>query len=146
MHSCIEKEKQRILKSGPLFVSHKDHQGQPYSVKELDTLDFIDWKKISKAFCKNFNVNMDGEKIIWNDIKILKTIKRENGKVFYKTSYQDEDFKILDTREKMRSKVNNNIELQPCYTQAPVLPHNKKADLLSLCNDNLIPVVHQDFY
>lgn len=72
-------------------------------------------------------MNTDGEKIIWNDIKILKTIKGENGKVFYITSYQDKEFKILDTRENMRSKVKNNIELQPSYTQAPVLPQNKKS-------------------
>lgn len=35
----------------------------------------------------NFNINENGEKVVFNQIKIVKVKKNNSNKIFYKTSY-----------------------------------------------------------
>lgn len=153
MHSCIEKERARVLKNGPIYVPSElitiaksaKMKGKPYEVKEMSTEDFVDWKKLSKTMGSNFNVNENGEKVLFNDIKIVKVKKDEPSKIFYKTSYNQEEFNIINIRKKTRTQ-RVNLTLVPAYDSAPPIPINKKNDLLSLCNDKLIPRKHHNFF
>lgn len=154
MHSCIEKERSRILKSGPIYIPSEfvtlvksaKKKGEPYLVNEMATENFIDWKKISSLMGSNFNKNVEGEKVTWNDIKIIRVKKGEANKIFYKTSFAQECFQVINIREKTRKKRMENISLVPAYTKPPNIPNNKKEDLVSLCNDNLIPKRHHQFF
>lgn len=154
MHSCIEKERSRILKSGPIYIPSEfvtlvksaKKKGEPYLVNEMATENFIDWKKISSLMGSNFNKNEEREKVTWNDIKIMRVKKDEANKIFYKTSFTQECFKVINIREKTRRKRMENISLVPAYNKPPNIPNNKKEDLVSLCNDNLIPKRHHQFF
>ncbi|CAG9812841.1 unnamed protein product [Phaedon cochleariae] len=79
MHSCIEKERSRILKSGPIYVPSEivtitksaKKKGTPYSVTEMSTEDFVDWKKVSEVMGKNYNIDENGDKVSWNEFKVV---------------------------------------------------------------------------
>ena len=156
MHSCIEKEKSRILKSGPIYVPSEivtiaksaKKKGSPYFVTEMATENFVDWKKINALMGKNFTINENGGKVVWTEIKIMMVKKEEPKKIFYKTSYTDKEFLIIDIdKKKRRTKSEDyNISLFPAYTEPPTIPANKHKDLISLCKDNLIPKKHQHFF
>lgn len=45
----------------------------PYSVADMPTEDFIDWKKINTTMRKNYNINENEEKISCIEIKIITT-------------------------------------------------------------------------
>ncbi|XP_060810218.1 uncharacterized protein LOC132904307 [Amyelois transitella] len=64
--------------------------GKPYTVEELTHENFFDLKSL---FIGNYNIDDNGNKFKWADIKILKTDKVSNGIFFFKTSYEDEEFK-----------------------------------------------------
>lgn len=153
IHSCIEREKQRILKSGPIFIPSEismlvktsKKTGEPYNVKEMETSDFYDWKKLSEDFGKNFSLNTDDEKCTWNDVKIVELRKQNEYSIFYKTSYKDECFKEIDIRRKSR-KSAKEIVLKKAYTESPSITENKRKDLISLCSANLIPKAHHQFF
>lgn len=154
MHSCIEKERSRILKSGPIYIPSEfvtlvksaKKKGEPYLVNEMSTDDFIDWKKISFLMGSNFNKNDEGDKVTWNEIKMIRVKKHETNKIFYKTSFTQDNFKVINIREKTRKKQIEKITLVPAYNKPPNIPNNKKEDLVSLCNDNLVPKRHHQFF
>jgi hypothetical protein len=62
-------------------------KGNPYSVTEMSTEDFLDWKAVSEAMGKNFNINEKGEKVSWNEIKVVTIEKKNLNKIFYKISH-----------------------------------------------------------
>lgn len=153
MHSCIEKEKSRVLKSGPLYVPSEivtvaksaKKKGCPYSVTEMSTENFIDWKNVTEQMGKNFSINEKGEKVFWNEIKILTVRKESPNKIFYKTSYSDEEYNIIDIRRKVRT-TRPEIVLTQAYKEPPSIPKKKVTDLLSLCEKKLIPKKHHPFF
>ena len=100
IHSCIEREKERILKSGPIFIPSKismlvktaKKTEESCNVKEMETSIFYDSKKLSEDFGKKFSINPDDEKCTWNNVKIVEIRKQNEYSIFYKTSYKDECF------------------------------------------------------
>ena len=71
--------------------------------------------------------------------------KESPNKIFYKTSYAEEQFNIIDIRRKTRTK-RGETTLIPAYNEPPAIPNNKKNDLLSLCQANLIPKKYKQFF
>lgn len=73
MHSCIEREKKRVLKSGPIYVPTQwvsviglaKKQGKPYAVKEMTFEDFCDLRSLTTAIGTNFSLNREGQKVSW---------------------------------------------------------------------------------
>lgn len=153
IHSCIEREKQRILKSGPIFIPSEismlvktsKKTGEPYNVKEMETSDFYDWKKLSEDIGNNFSLNTDDEKCTWNDVKIVEVRKQNPNSLFYKTSYKSECFKEIFIKRKSR-KILKELILKKAYTEGPSISDNKRKDLVSLCSANLIPKAHHPFF
>ena len=45
-----------------------------------------------------------------------------------------------------KAKVMSNIKLIQCFKKKIALPPNKKSDLMTLCNNNLIPDKYKPFY
>lgn len=102
-HSVIEKQIKKFLKSGPIYlptqyvslIQTAKKSGNPFKVKELGYSDFYDIKNITECNKKNFSINYDGEKVIWNDIKVLRFEKAQPNTILYKTSFSDTEFKKL---------------------------------------------------
>lgn len=157
MHACIEKEKKRILRQGPIFIPAElvtvmktsKKTGKPYIVKEYQTEDFLDWKKASENIGKNYNIDDVGTKCSWNQFKMIKISKQEPDKIYYKYNYNDDDFeRFIDVKHKMRGRRPeiSNLILEKAYTVPPPIPQNKKNDLMSLCQSRIIPERHHNFY
>lgn len=155
MHAAIEKEKKRMLKSGPIYVPSQwsvivgsaKKQGTPYAVDEISTQDIIDFKDLSPKVGNNYNINTDKEKVNWKDIKVMRVEKEEPFTIQYKTCYGQESFKKIQVRKSMRLQ-NSSIVLKliPAYTKPPVISLQKKKDLMEMCAKNAIKPVHWPFY
>lgn len=156
MHACIEKEKKRLLKSGPIYVPSEivstirlaKKSGAPYSIKEYETFDFIDWKNVSEKIGKNFSINNENSKCNWNEIKAVKITKEDPFKMFYKCSYNTDFKDFIDIRHKMRGRQVDckTMVLTKAYNEPALISKNKKKDLESLCKSNAIPQRHHQFF
>ncbi|CAH1171175.1 unnamed protein product [Phaedon cochleariae] len=129
MHATIEKEKKRMLKSGPVYIpaqwamiirSAKKH-GHPYNLEEISTFDQGNqgyFKKFVSKIGNNFNRNVDNEIVVWRDVKVLRFEKDHPYTIFYKTSYANNDFKQICVKKKNLRGNNaiSNLEITQAYT------------------------------
>lgn len=103
MHSVIERQVKRALKSGPIYTAMQYSQiirdakkkSPPFDVKDLCHQDFHDFKEFTSLIGNNFTTNTENEKIHFNDIKILKLSRNRTDRFDYKLSYSDEAFKTI---------------------------------------------------
>lgn len=158
MHACIEKQKKKVLKSGPIYVPDQwipvismARKSEAYFVNQMTTDDMIDFKKLSGEIGSNFNVNTDNKKVLWGKIKIIEVRKESPFKIFYKEELSENTFKVIDVRkQKLRGRrptVNpTDLSLNLAYSRPPGVTMQKKKDLLSLCEANVIPNIYQEFY
>lgn len=156
MHSCIEKEKKRALRSGPIYVPSQwvpivklaKKTGKPYQVNELSTSDFKDLKTLTAEIGNNFNVDTTGNKLVWNDLRVLRAEKLEDRVLMFKTKYDQTDFQKICVVKNKRGRPceTSQIELHNAYPTPPKLSSQKKSDLLALCSSKAIPEVHHTFY
>lgn len=96
VHSTIEREVKKMLRSGPIYVpdqyiaaiTNARKKGNAYIVNLMSHSDFIDIKCLSE---NTFSKNTEGEKVKIGDIKIIKMMKDLNEpasvRIFYKKSY-----------------------------------------------------------
>lgn len=155
VHSVIEKEIKKYLKSGPIYspeqyitlIRTAKKTNPPYVVHELGHQDFWDIKALQEEWGNNFSINEEGGTVCWNDIKILEFRKENPYSFFYKTSYENEFF--LETclrRKRNKCKPVENIKLRICYKKKLPLSQNKKKDLLELVKKNIIPGFYHAYY
>lgn len=112
MHSLIEKEKKRALKSGPIYVPSQwvpviklsKKNGKPFVMREMDTPDFLDFQKLTNEMGNNFSTDEDGESIAMKDIKIVMFEKKSPYILHVKTTYEQEHFQRVNIRNKMRGR------------------------------------------
>lgn len=157
VHACIEKEKNRLLKSGPIYVPAQwatiirsaKKSGTPYKVNEIDTKDVFDLKALCAEMGKNYIKNMDNERVIWKDVSIVRVEKTQPYIIFYKTSYSQNNFKSINVRynpKQLRNIEQKKTTLLPAYKKAPSIAAKKMENLLELCKENAIRPVYWPFY
>jgi len=156
VHSVIEKQKSRLLRGGSIFspqqwttvIQSAKKTGKPFKVNEFIYKDFLDFKKMSKSIGNNINKNTNGQKITWNDIKIIKVSKDLPDRIQYKTSYGQNDFLEIIVSRKTRTSKQKSIELElnPLYQQPPGISKEKKRDLINLCDAKFIPDTYHYFF
>lgn len=147
VHSTIEKEIKRALRSGPIYVpSHyaqlirtSKKRGDPYHLNELDHSDFFAIKDLV------LQLNLTFASVRISEIKVFQIEKTHPTKLKYKNSYEDSEFNYTDI-----SKRNNSPKVLPglkkAYKGSLKIKENKKKDLLQLVNEHHIPKVHAPFY
>lgn len=153
VHATIEREKKRVLKGGPIthpsqwvpVIKLAKKNGNPYKVVEMDTADIFDFRIVADSIGRNYSMNEDGEKVVWADIKVLHFVKQEPYRFFYKTSFEEQEYKCVSVRARQR-RTHPQVELRLAYDSPPTIDFNKKKDLVSLCNEYVIPSVYWDFY
>lgn len=151
MHALIEREKKRSLKGGPLFVPTQltpiinlaKKNGKPYITNEFR--DFLNIKALVKN-TDNFTKNNQGETVKWSDVHIVQIKKNEPNMIFYKNSFFDDEFKVIDVDRRTRRQQAIITELKPAYNNPPGITKLKKKDLLDLCKTGAIPQAHWNFY
>lgn len=154
MHSCIEREKRRVLKSGPIYVPTQwipviklaKKKGNPYIVEEMCTSSFRDFKELSTEVGTNFTLNTLKEKVVWSNIKIIKVEKYKPNLIFYKTDYNQNDFQCIEVKKRHRMKSLPSVHLKSAYEHPPTISHEKKEGLLYLCTTNAIKEPYHDYY
>lgn len=73
---------------------------------------FYDLKCLQEEWGQNFNVNSNGEKVKWHDVKILRVHKENIDSFFYKTSYKDDNFSKVCVNKKNQKSVTDWNNLQ----------------------------------
>ncbi|KAF2896869.1 hypothetical protein ILUMI_09308 [Ignelater luminosus] len=144
-------KKKRTLKSGPIYVPSQwlpvirsARKSKPYKVNEMATEEFFDFHDLSQNLGKSFSVSVKGEKVIWNDIQILKVAKDSSGVILYKNSYNSEEFKeikvlMIKRGRSSSSAIYDVYNLKPAYRERPTISDKTKSHLMELCQKNLIP-------
>lgn len=158
MHSTIEKQKKRALKSGPVYIPAQwvsiiklaKKKGKPYSTTEMDTKDFIDLTNLCNDIGTNYSINESGEKILMSDIVAINFKKEKPFILHYKTDFSQNDYKTINIRSYGKRNQcypnKNDIVLKNAYTYPPKISKTKKEDLISLCRSNLIPEQYHYFF
>lgn len=87
------------------------------------------------------------ENFNWNNIMELRVVKKNNEKLFYKTSHHDQEYKALSLK-RLKASVKNHV-LQKLNIGPKHISREKYKDLVSLCSGET-PVVkmreHKNFY
>ncbi|XP_073944722.1 uncharacterized protein [Choristoneura fumiferana] len=155
VHSLIEKEIKRNLKSGPIYTSHQyvtliktaKKTGNPFKVLELTYDFFEDLKSLQDQWGYNFNEDDERKPVSWNDIKVLQFLKDEPFVFFYKSSYAQEEFMRVSMRNKRRKMPSlEEVSIRKAFTNKIPLGVNKKKGLAELLRKNLIPPFYMDYY
>uniref|UniRef100_A0A6P7GAH1 Uncharacterized protein LOC114339788 n=1 Tax=Diabrotica virgifera virgifera TaxID=50390 RepID=A0A6P7GAH1_DIAVI len=159
VHSLIEREIKKALKSGPIYspdqyvhiIRNSKKTGKAYEVNELIHDNFYDIKELANSIGKNFSRNIEKETVKMGDIKILKVEKNDSDSNYcylYKTSYEDTEFKIvkIDNIGKTRKTANNNVVLKQAYREKIPVCEKKKKGLLDLITKNIVPRFYKQFF
>lgn len=151
VHSIIEKEIKKTLRSGPIYVPaqyvtairNAKKRGNPFSVNEMTYRDFVDIKNLASAGLKK---NVDGDSVKLSDIKVIRIEKSDSNeiKIFYKTSYFH-DYKEMALQRNF-NRFCDRQELKPLYKSKIKLSERKKNDTKSLIDAGLIPMYYYPFY
>uniref|UniRef100_A0A6P7G4W5 Uncharacterized protein LOC114337687 n=1 Tax=Diabrotica virgifera virgifera TaxID=50390 RepID=A0A6P7G4W5_DIAVI len=155
VHSLIEKEIKKNLKSGPIYtpdqyitlIKNAKKSPPPLIVHELNFESFHDLKLLQEEWGYNYSNNTEGHTVNWNEIKVLKITKENPFSVYYKSSYKDENYREVNVRNKRKKmKQITDIELQAAYSDKQEISENKKKDLKELISKGLIPSFYAGFY
>lgn len=154
VHSVIEKSITKTLKSGPIYTPDQyisiirtaKKKGPPYKVIEMDHKSFYDIKSLASDVGNNFNKNTDNESVKMTNIKILKVKDDHKGFFFYKTSYDDIEFKCVKVTGRNSKHLDEHYKLKSAYKKRNGISENKKKGLLDLVNKNIVPNYYRQFY
>ena len=61
----------------------------------MSTEDFFDFKNLSKDIGTNFNMDVNGKKVVWNDIKEIRVDKANPYTLKLRTSFNNTDYQII---------------------------------------------------
>ena len=150
MHAAIEHAKRRTsiyIPSQWDTVMHMARKKNPYTVVPLRFNQFYDLHKLTKEHYGNFKVATDGSKVNWTKIKVLRFEKQAENEIQFKYSYDEEVFSKIDVSKKLkRGDRQSKISLSRKYFEKRPVSVEKKADLISLCNNLVVPAIYRPFY
>ena len=88
------------------------HTGPLYNVRELDTDDFCNFKKVA-AMLANFDLDVDNKKVRWLDIKRIKVLKSGPRSFFFSYSVTGEYKDVNMTKRVRKQSEIDPISLTP---------------------------------
>ena len=151
MHSAIataEKNTAIYTPSGWDIVLKMARRNNPYLVIPLKHKDILDFKQVASTRVQNTKKDSKGQRVQWLDVQCIKFVKEEEGIMFFKYSFDEEEFKVLRLLGRSaKGKRHDTLKTIPrLYTSKLRITEAKKRDLLSLCASEIIPVEHHPFY
>lgn len=155
VHSVIEKQIKRHLKSGAIYspqtystlIRTAKKTGSPYKVVEMTHEQFYDVKVLQESWGTNFSNDDDRNQVNWHDIKVLRVEKEHLGAFFYKSSFEEETFKKTCVRKRNATNqpfISNN--LTGANAEKISLSDAKKKNIQELINKNCIPRQYYESY
>ena len=151
MHSAIATAKKNTAiytPSGWDIVLRMARRNNPYLVIPLKHKDILDFKQVASICVQNTKKDSKGQRVRWLDIQCIKFIKEEEGIMFFKYNFDEEEFKVLRLLGRSaKGKRHDTLKTIPrLYTSKLRITEAKKCDLLPLCASEIIPVEHHPFY
>ena len=115
VHAVIE----RFAKNQTVYVPSQWFQiaksaclKSPYKVKEMGISDFYDLDKLCRETSDNFNVDINGVKVNFTEIRVLKVDYTLPDMISVRTSWAAEDIKMIETiRRSRRGKLQRRSQL-----------------------------------
>jgi len=160
MHSAIENAKRNV----PIYAvqdwltifqvarstQNRNKSKPSYKVKEMQYKDFINLQQLSSSLIKNKKVDTEGNIMNWLKVKCFEYKKNNPYIVGYKYDYFSEFIFNNVGKKNFGSKIastnGNNLELKCLYLKPLPISHEKKKDLLKLCEKNVITDMFHTFY
>lgn len=152
MHAAIEHAKRRTAIYIPSqwdTVVHMARKKKPYTVVPLRFNQFYDLHKLTKENYGNFKVATDGARVNWTKIKVLRFEKNAENEIQFKYSYNEEAFSKINVSKKLKRGERQStctISLSKKYFEKRPVSMEKKADLISLCNNLVVPALYRPYY
>lgn len=155
MHALIERQTKDKLLYTPdqwytAFRFAKSDEN-PYNVVEVSQELIKDFKSQIKSM-SNWITTNDGSRMPWNKVTEIVVKASHPFKIFYKTSYRDDDYQWIDCLKKAkvtrnRKETHINIDNIPLAYDAPIpIDKNKHKDLMDLCMTLVIPREYHLFF
>lgn len=148
MHSSIEHAK----KSTSIYVPdqwdtviHMARRQKPYTVIPMRFDSFYDLKTHTESNYKNFKTDIQGNRVNWLKVKVLKVTKEFPDEIQIKYEY-DEEFRKINVTRSVRGRPPAIARDLPKYGGKLPISEAKKKDLLDLCDSLVIPAIYRGFY
>lgn len=151
VHSQIEREIKRQLRSGPMYtpdafvgaIKAARKKSTPFKVYEMCYEDFYDWKSLCTHMNFTLNKDEDNKPIKLMGAKVIRVQKDTPNAIFLKDSYAKNNFQKAVVLKKQKDGIT---EMKRAYTVKPGISEKKKGDLMDLMQKKLIPRCHRPFY
>lgn len=149
VHALIEKSSKRKFIFCPeewyTLVRWCKTSGDAYEVIEITQDQILDFKMCLNDF--KLTKNTDNENVKWNQVREI-VVKAENPyAIFYKYDLNDEEPKRIDLVRKVTTRSHRSLnDPKKCYDEPIMITSAKYKDLISLCQQNLIPPRYHNFY
>jgi len=112
--------------------------------------DFINLQQLSSLLIKNKKKDTEGNIMNWLKVKSFEYKKDNPYIVGYKYDYFSEYQYINVGKKNVRNRIAStnfsNLELNCLYSKPMPISHEKKKDLLKLCNKSVIPDKFHNFF
>jgi len=154
MHSTIESAKKNVpvytmqdwLTICRLARSNRHNKKcSNYTAQELKYTDFLDLKSLANIIMKNRSLDIQGNKVNWLKIKVLKYEKNMSGVIQFKYNYSDKEFNIIRISGRGRP-IKFPDHLKNLYDKPLPISAIKKNDLMKLCKTQAIPEEFHEWY
>lgn len=100
------------------------------------------FKKLAGEMLHNSRKDVAGNQIYWSKMRHVKFEKKYAHKMQFRYSFDEE----MSELRVAASRKMQNINLEPLYNDLLKISAVKKADLLALCVQNIIPLAYQSYY
>ena len=114
----------------------------------MELEDFYDFKHLMSNCIRNFEVDEEGKRVKWTQIRIMEFSSQNPDKMFIRYAYGKDTIcvNLMSGGKYTRRSVTVHLQLKQLRTTAIPLPAAKYADLMKLCDKQLIPRRHQGFF
>lgn len=126
--------------SGPIYtpeqyvmlVQTAKKTGTPYNVVEMSYDDFLDVKEFTTELSFNFDKDTSGETVKFSEGCAFKVERETLDRFYYKTSFGDVEYKVVNIKRKNRRKsvTFHNFQLECAYKEPLAIPKKKHDNLM----------------
>ncbi|MCP4458687.1 MAG: hypothetical protein GY816_11780, partial [Cytophagales bacterium] len=149
MHSVIE----RAVRNKRLYTVsdwEREIKGacrtKPYETNLWKWGDFLDLKSLADEEAPNTKLDVDGKKVLWRKIRMIRFLEDKPKSWFYSESFDRDEFKEILVRAQQTRGRKSKQDLAPVYSGRLPIADKKKSDLIALVNAGIVPEEVSDFY
>ena len=145
IHSAIETAQKNVPVYHPdqwATIVGLARRKKPYQVRQLHHHEFFDLKRLATEILHNSVKDVSGKRVYWSKIKHIKFEKQYPHIMQFRYSFDDE----MSELRVAASRKMDNVKLEVLHKVLLKISAVKKADLVNLCDQSVIPLAYQAFY